>query len=134
MKIKRTGTMMCLICNILTLITIIGFIPICKIINVGFFINEEVIIDNIIIGANNTIIVILAILFIKDKIKKEYIGLYSISMLILSIVVLGIMLVVFSSNLVCCYVIYLIFPVISLIGSIMILVGNGKKDEIKTGN
>ena len=129
MKIKRTGTIMCLICNILNLITIICFFPICKNLNVIFFINAEIIFDNIIIGIDSALIVTLAILFIRNKIKKEYMILYSISMLALSVVILIIMSIVFSSNLVCCYMIYIIVPIISLIGSIMILVGKGKKDE-----
>ncbi len=121
MGIKRTGTMICLICNI---VTVIFFFLICK-----SFTNTEILIDNIIIGIDSFIIIALAILFIRNKIKKEYMTLYSISMLALSIVILIITLVVSSDNPVCCYMIYIIVPIISLIGSIMILIGKGKKDE-----
>ena len=121
MGIKRTGTMICLICNI---VTVIFFFLICK-----SFTNTEILIDNIIIGIDSFIIIDLAILFIRNKIKKEYMTLYSISMLALSIVILIITLVVSSDNPVCCYMIYIIVPIISFIGSIMILIGKGKKDE-----
>ena len=121
MGIKRTGTMICLICNI---VTVIFFFLICK-----SFTNTEILIDNIIIGIDSFIIIALAILFIRNKIKKEYMTLYSISMLALSIVILIITLVVSSDNPVCCYMIYIIVPIISLIGSIMILIGKEKKDE-----
>ena len=61
---------------------------------------------------------------------------YAISMLLLSITIFAILCILFLSSVICCYMIYVVFPIISLIGSIMILVGKEKNEvnEIKKDN
>ena len=69
------------------------------------------------------VILILGILDLSNKIKK--IGLYGWATLILSVMSLTLMLV--SLN--CCQVVFMLFPIICLIGSIMILIGNIKEKK-----
>ena len=136
MKTKRTGTILCLIGNILN---VIGFIILVfyfdTIGNVTSF-NTEMIVNSFILILNSLIMIALSILFLKGKINKELMKIYAISMLLLSITIFAILCILFLSSVICCYMIYVVFPIISLIGSIMILVGKEKNEvnEIKKDN
>ena len=130
MKTRRTGTILCLMGNILN---ISGFIILVLYFNTlgnGICINTEMIVDSLIIVINSSIMIALSILFLKGKLGKELIKLYAISMLLLSVTIFVVLCILFLSSVLCCYIIYLIFPIISLIGSIMILAGK-EKNEIK---
>ena len=86
----------------------------------------------LLIGIVSVVIIVLGILYLKNKINKKHYTLYGISMLILSIVLSAMMTVLLN----CCFLILFISPILCFIGSIMILSGNvkEKKNEIQTTN
>ena len=131
MKIKRTGTILCLVGNILNVIGFIILILYFNSIGNNIYINAETVVDSLIIVMNSGILIALSILFLKGKIQKELMKLYSISMLILSVIIFIVLCMLYLSSVLCCYMIYLVFPIISLVGSIMILAGK-EKNENKT--
>lgn len=69
------------------------------------------------------ITIVLGIRFLKNKINKKYHTLYGITILIFSIIMSSLMLLMLN----CCLIYLFIAPVLSFIGSIMILVGNVKE-------
>lgn len=136
MKTKRTGTILCLIGNILNVIGFIILVFYFDTIGNETSVNTEMIVDSLILIINSLIMIALSILFLKGKINKELMKIYAISMLLLSITIFAILCILFLSSVICCYMIYVVFPIISLIGSIMILVGKEKNEvnEIKKDN
>ncbi len=130
MKTKRTGTILCLVGNILNIIGFIIFILYFKTLGSGISVNTEMIVDGLIIVIDSAIMIALSILFLKGKINKDLMKLYSISMLLLSITLFAVLCILFLSSVLCCYMIYIVFPIISLVGSIMILAGK-EKNEVK---
>lgn len=86
----------------------------------------------LLIGIVSVVIIVLGLLYLKNKINKKHYTLYGISMLILSIVLSAMMTVLLN----CCFLILFIAPIQCFIGSIMILSGNvkEKKNEIQTTN
>lgn len=86
----------------------------------------------LLIGIVSVVIIVLGLLYLKNKINKKHYTLYGISMLILSIVLSAMMTVLLN----CCFLILFIAPILCFIGSIMILSGNvkEKKNEIQTTN
>ena len=136
MKTKRTGTILCLIGNILNVIGFTILVFYFDTIGNGTSVNTEMIVDSLILVINSLIMIALSILFLKGKINKELMKIYAISMLLLSITIFAILCILFLSSVICCYMIYVVFPIISLIGSIMILVGKEKNEvnEIKKDN
>lgn len=131
MKIKRTGTILCLVGNILNVIGFIILILYFNSIGNNIYINAETVVDSLIIVMNSGILIALSILFLKGKIQKELMKLYSISMLILSVIIFIVLCMLYLSSVLCCYMIYLVFPIISLVGSIMILAGKEKNENKK---
>ncbi len=63
--------------------------------------------------------------YLKNKIKREKYTLYGINMLIYSIMMLPSMILMLN----CCAIFLCVVPIISFIGSIMILVGNVKEKQ-----
>ena len=117
MKSGKTGTFLCLIGNILTIFSMIIFILYYQFVGNDIRTNIEIIVDAIIVILNSSIIIIISILFLKGKIFKEVAKLYKISIILLSIIILFILCVLFLSTTVCCYIIIMISPLLSLIGS-----------------
>ena len=111
MKSGKTGTFLCLIGNILTIFSMIIFILYYQFVGNDIRTNIEIIVDAIIVILN------ISILFLKGKIFKEVAKLYKVSIILLSTIILFILCVLFLSTTVCCYIIIMIFPLLSLIGS-----------------
>lgn len=76
-------------------------------------------------GVISAIITILCILYIKNIIKSKYIFLYGLSVSILNIIQIILMMSLFG----CCQVVFLVMPISSLIGSILILIGTLKQSK-----
>lgn len=132
MKTKRTGTILCLVGNILNIIGFIILVLYFFTLGNGVSVNTEMVVDSLILVINSAIMIALSILFLKGKINQELMKLYSISMLLLSITIFAILCILFLSSILCCYMIYIVFPIISLVGSIMILAGKEKNENKKT--
>ncbi len=79
----------------------------------------------VLIGIISIIIIILGILYLKNKINKRYIKLYGITMLILSIILSAMMTVTLN----CCFLFLFIAPILCFVGSIMILSGNVREQK-----
>lgn len=132
MKTKRTGTIMCLVGNILNIIGFIILVLYFFTLGNGGSVNTEMVVDSLILVINSAIMIALSILFLKGKINQKLMKLYSISMLLLSITIFAVLCILFLSSVLCCYMIYIVFPIITLVGSIMILAGKEKNESKKT--
>ena len=132
MKTKRTGTILCLVGNILNIIGFIILVLYFFTLGNGVSVNTEMVVDSLILVINSAIMIALSILFLKGKINQELMKLYSISMLLLSITIFAVLCILFLSSVLCCYMIYIVFPIISLVGSTMILAGKEKNESKKT--
>ena len=95
MKTKRTGTILCLIGNILNVIGFIILVFYFDTIGNVTSVNTEMIVDSLILIINSLIMIALSILFLKGKINKELMKIYAISMLLLSIKIFAILCILF---------------------------------------
>ena len=128
MKGKKTGSYIVSISSILTIIIVL----------VGTFYNKylDIIIYSIIEIINCILILIFSAMFIREKIKQDFMKLYQSTIMLLSVTITIIEILKFQSSSECCLVFfYPITILIMIIGSFIICLSKEEhKNEIKTTN
>ncbi len=128
MKGKKTGSYIVSISSILTIIIVL----------VGTFYNKylDIIIYSIIEIINCILILIFSAMFIREKIKQDFMKLYQSTIMLLSVTITIIEILKFQSSSECCLVFFSpITILIMIIGSFIICLSKEEhKNEIKTTN